>query len=558
MIKWLFVLLLTVGCAAQTRPFPLRAPMTQDTDLASVYVKCRREAAKTVCAPEAYESPLYWDGVDSIVFRPLSEALGVVTSGEAVNVNSLDEVPDSSWFTNRGPLSVDDVRLGGCTQQQMLDPDTAADGSWIVDRGKTEGSTGGFRVNVPGKGKYMLKVEDKDDHAERQAAASVIGAAVYHAVGFNTVCEQVLYIRPSILHLMPGLISKGNFSPDKPFNQRALDNMLAQSTHLGDRIRVSASAWLDGRIIGPFRYEGTRQDDPNDVVAHENRRELRGMRVLAAWLNRYDAREENSLDTWLADDARHPNSSPGHVVHYQLDLSEVLGGDWSALGFDQISRRLGTSYILDWSDFGLDLATLGIPSRPWDRVRTTPGRELFGYFDVKGFDPGQWKSEYPNPAFTRLTERDAAWMARILARFTPAMIKALVDAGRLSKPDDAKYLEGVLEGRLARILERYLLRLSPITRVHLDGDELCGTDLADQRHVRDAARFHYTARTQTGHALATRLLGDGEVCVTLSHDLGRYTIVRVDDGVATGPLIVHLYNLGNDGFQVVGLERPPR
>ena len=558
MMKWLLVLLFTVGCGSQMRPFPLRAPMTQDTDLASVYVKCRREDSKTVCAPAFYESPLYWDGVDSIVFRPLSEALGVVTSGEAINVNSMDEVPDSSWFTNRAPLTPEDVRLGGCTPDQMLDPDGAADGSWMIDRGKTEGSTGGFRVNVPGKGKYMLKVEDKDDHPDRQAAASVIGAAVYHAAGFNTVCEQVLYIKPSLLHLMPGLIAKGNFSPDKPFDQQALDKMLAQSTHLGDRVRVSASAWLSGRIIGPFRYHGTRDDDPNDVIAHENRRELRGMRVLAGWLNRYDAREENSLDTWVADDRHHPNSSPGHVVHYQLDLSEVLGGDWSALGFDQISRRLGTSYILDWREFGQDLVTFGIPTRPWDRARTTPGHELFGYFDTVSYNPDQWKSEYPNPAFTRMTERDAAWMARILARVTPDMIKALVGAGRLSKPEDATYLEGVLEGRLDRLLERYLLRLSPITNVHVDGDELCGVDLAEQRHLRDTALFHYTAIVQPTHALAITHHDDGQVCVSLSHGTSRYVVVRMSDGVAAGPLLVHLYDLGAAGFRLVGLERPPR
>lgn len=40
-------------------------------------------------------------------------------------------------------------------------------------------------------------------------------------------------------------------------------------------------------------------------------------------------------------------------------------------------------------------------------------------------------------------------------------------------------------------------------------------------------------------------------------DPSRYVRVRVDDGVAPGPLVAHLYNLGPiRGFRLVGLERP--
>src|ERR1700722_10593584 len=94
------------GCAAGDRPFQLRDPMTVDTDLGPVTVACRasptpKDPHHVSCAPEVYVSPLYWDGADNMLFRPLSEAVGVEHHGEAVNVNSLDDVPDSSWFTNR-------------------------------------------------------------------------------------------------------------------------------------------------------------------------------------------------------------------------------------------------------------------------------------------------------------------------------------------------------------------------------------------------------------------------------------------------------------------------
>src|SRR5437899_811684 len=83
---------------------PRRAPRTRDTDLRSVWVRCHEKqkdhknfplsGGEASCAPEPYVTSLYWDGADNLIFRPLADALAVRSSGESVNVNSLDEVPD--------------------------------------------------------------------------------------------------------------------------------------------------------------------------------------------------------------------------------------------------------------------------------------------------------------------------------------------------------------------------------------------------------------------------------------------------------------------------------
>src|SRR5262249_26099935 len=155
-----------------------------------------------------------------------------------------------------------------------------------------------------------------------------------------------------------------------------------------------------------------------------------------------------------------------------------------------VSRRLGYSYMIDWGDIGGDLVTFGARTRPWDTMKRVPGFERFGFMDVAHFDPEGWKAEYPNPAFSRMSERDGACMARILAHFTPAHVRALAELGDFSDRRDTDSLASVLEGRLERLLDRYLLRLSPIAHVAVeDRDALCGTDLAAWRGVRPAAAF---------------------------------------------------------------------
>jgi hypothetical protein len=511
-----------------------------------------------------------WDGADNLLFRPLSESLGVVVGGESVNVNALDEVPDSAWFTNRlgsHPMSTEELRLGGCDPSLLLDASTFVDGTWVIDKGKGTGSAPGFRVNIPGKGKYLFKGEESGDIHEHPSAAGVIGLAVYHAAGYNTSCEQIVYFRRSLLKLTPGLRSRANFADEKPFDETALEHILGNCAKRDGLVRMIASAWVPGYGLGAFRYEGTRADDPNDVIPHDDRRELRAARLLAAWLDRFDAREGNTLDSWFADDKRVPDSSPGHTVHYQLDTSECLGSEWA---WDAVSRRLGHSYIVDWSDMAADFVTLGIPTRPWDRAHRTPGREMFAYFNVEDFVPDQWKMEYPNPAFSRMTERDGAWMARILARFTPEMVSALAEMGMFSDPENTRYLSRVLEGRLERILNRYLTRVSPLSDVRMDGpDRLCAVDLARLRGVRAVKTFRYVAQWPKETPLSAQVGEEGTICVTLPHFAGdggppadsaeRYARVTIANAVASGPLVVHLYDLGpGGGYRVVGLERPDR
>jgi hypothetical protein len=498
--------------------------------------------------PKEYVSPFAWDGANQIVFRPVARFFAVDPAGRALNVNAYDEVPDSSWFVNRigrAPMSEREIARGSCGEKE-IDPNMP-DGSWIVDKGKPNGANPGFRVNVPGIGKFMLKA-DPGGEPERATGATAIASRIYHAAGYFAPCDSVVYFRPELLKLEPGLESTDNTGITRPFDQKALDNVLAGASKRNGLVRMGASEWLPGKPLGPFRYEGTRDDDPNDVIDHEDRRELRGARVLAAWLNHFDTREQNTMDVFIADPAREAQGrdavggvQKGYVRHYILDLGDCFGSVWES---DEISKRLGHAYYLDVPYLVEDFVTLGMIEQPWERSRRDAG--IFNYFSARDFDPELWRGGYPNPAFTRMTEADGAWMARIIARFSDEHIAAAVSVGKYDVAS-ARYLTETLITRRDRILRRYFSKLAPLADLHVRGSALCGVDL-------DVARNHAAG---------------GRFCVDLSSqrvsELDRsedpkYFVVELprpaSDGTPRTPVRAHLYDLGRStALRLAGIER---
>ena len=148
------------------------------------------------------------------------------------------------------------------------------------------------------------------------------------------------------------------------------------------------------------------------------------------------------MDVWLAVDAKHKRSSPGYVRHYILDTSDAIGGE---VGVDEMSRRLGHATSLDVGDIVRDAGHVrrrGAAVGP--RALRAGRREVRRTSRRATSIPSAWVPFYPNPAFLRMTERDAAWMARMIARFTPDDVRKLVELGRWSRPGDASYLTNVL------------------------------------------------------------------------------------------------------------------
>ncbi|MBL9027913.1 MAG: hypothetical protein JNL21_37320 [Myxococcales bacterium] len=566
--------LLAAGCSDQPRRFPLRDPVWVDDDLRPVSVPCYEHEdddgkKETHCRPKEYVSPFAWDVAEKTLFRPLVQLFAADLGFEAKNVNSMDEVPDSSWFTNRigvRPMTKEEVAKGSCPDE-MLDPSLDPDGSWVIDQGKPNGANPGFRINIKGKGKFMLKA-DQAREGEKATGATAIASRLYHAAGWYAACDTPVYIDKKLLQLTPGLKFADNSGVERAFDDAKLSSILEGAQKRDGKYRMLASRWLSGRTIGPFKYEGTRSDDPNDVVPHEDRRDLRGARLIAAWLGHFDSREQNSMTTWHSVDKENKDISPGNTIHWYIDLGDCFGSHWE---WESLNRRINKSYYFDPADIGLDFITLGIYERPWDRATVTPGAELFAYFPNDEFEPEGWKGGYPNPAFARMTTLDGHWAARIVTRFDDELIAAAVKVGDYTEPFHTEVLTKALIKRRNKIREHYFAKLSPIADLAVRGEELCGTDLAREAKTWPDTRFTYKATAWLGtmldrtQAAGVRAAPGGEVCVKLprvgqgglpDEHPERYLVVDIENGIAEGPLRAHLYDLGSKGFKLVGIERP--
>ncbi len=562
----LLVLASSAGCGgSELRPFPLKEPMWQDPD-----------QTPFTPPPEEYYSPFVWDFLDQSLARPTTRLLSVDYGAESVNVNAWDEVPDSSWFVNRmsrAPMSPEEVAEGPCEG-----PPPETEGPWTIVGGKPDGENPGFQAKMADGRRYLVKF-DGNVQEFRATSGDAVVSRIYHAAGYWAPCNNVVYFDRGILRIAEDADKELPTGRKVPFDAKDLEEVLSKATRMPDgRYRAMASLFLPGKPLGPWTYQGVRKDDPNDVVPHENRRELRGAYLFAAWVNHFDSREQNTLSMFieepLPEDAPEDAAVAGHVRHNFVDFGDSFGSLWA---WDRLSRRHGHSYIFDPLDILTDVVTLGFAVRPWDQAEFGPSGEIWGYFDVETFDPEDWKNEYPNPAFSRISERDGAWAARILAEFTDAHVEALVAQARLPEgvlPDE---LKRILIGRRDKLLRRWLSVVSPLARPTLGPSPegapmLCLRDLAVFGRVVDPTQRVYQAHAWAGRGLApqgrlpvARRLGE-EVCLLLPQVAGAseqrpaYHVIDVfagQSGKARGnPLRVHAYQTDATTYHVVGLERP--
>jgi len=389
----------------------------------------------------------------------------------AMSINTIDEVPNSSWFTNRivggPPMTVDDVARGPNSGNGP------APGIWTVVSGKSDGVTPGFTVTDTQGTRWFVKFDPPRWH-EMASAAEVVVTKLFHALGYHVPENYITRLTRENLVIGEQSRITAEDGGERQLTDHDIDRLLRMAAQDADgSYRVIASRDIGERPLGPFLYEGTRPDDPNDVVPHEHRRELRALRVFAAWTNHVDSKSINSLDTLVQENGR------SVVRHYLIDFGSTMGSaSIKPREYDE-----GHHYIFDPGKMVPGILGLGFYIPRFHTIHY-PDFPSVGYFSAEGFDPPNWKPRVPNPAFRRARPDDTFWAARRVMAFTDEMIRAVVRTGQYSDPAAEEHVANTLIARRDAIGRAWLTNVNPVIDPALDA---AGT--LTFRNAAVAARF---------------------------------------------------------------------
>ena len=461
---------------------------------------------------------------------------------KAGNVNALDEVPDSSWYTNRHALRhmTTEELVRGPNRGKPPDLTNAT-----VTKAKMEGVTPGLQVKDVSGQSYLIKFDNKQ-YPELQSGAEVIATKILYAAGYNVPENYIAHLDPTRLAIEAEV---GEGKSKRPFTQDDLARMLQNAAREPDgRYRVLASKLLAGKAKGPFPYVGLRSDDPNDLIPHEHRRELRGLRVIASWINHWDLKDMNTLDMYVEEGGRK------FLRHHLIDFGSALGGGKSPLEYFH-----GREYAFDTGSIMKELFTLGLHVTPDEKSTPLISPDV-GIFSARDFDPAEWKPSVRVMPFDNMTEQDAAWATRIILSLTEEELRAIVKTAEYTNPRATDYILKTLLERRQMIARHWLKTTNPLAnfavKTGTGGVALGFTDLVAEhdltggvpQYIYDISlggrRTGKKTSSETTIPLGAALEGDVEVRIWTTRE-----------GVESNPTIVHVRSNAGGTYALSRIER---
>jgi len=470
--------------------------------------------------------------------RRYISAQAIDTLGEVIN--------DPAWFVNR--IGSREMSLEELVRGPGNDRPPSTNGKWQIVGAKHAGVTPGFRIKDSTGQFYLLKF-DPLKNPEMSTGADVIGARFFHALGYSTPENYIVNFTVDQLEMGENVIFwDAEGVKERQMTNPDLANMSDKIPRDRDgRIRATASRFLSVRPVGEFRYYGTRSDDPNDIVPHEHRRDLRGLFVFAAWLNHNDSRAINNLDGVFEQDGLR------YVKHYLIDFGAILG---SASVLSN-SARDGNAYFWEFKPTLAQIASVGLWSPRWARARFVK-KPALGMIEHPTFEPELWKPNYPNPAFQNRLPDDEYWAAKKVMAFSDEAIAAIINEGQFSDSAATELLTDYLIKRRDRIGEVYFAKVLPLESFRIEAGQLKFEDLQLKHGLIDSRDYSISwsrfDNASEQHAAINGGEGSALPEVAAKSPAGAYFAAKIvaDDPAKTVTAYLRKTSVG---FEIVGLDR---
>jgi len=454
-------------------------------------------------------------------------------------VNTLGEPLDSQWFTNR--IGRREMTIEELVRGPGDDHPPTPGGRWTIVSAKNEGHTPGFVIEDEEGERFVFKFDPKK-HPEMASGADYLGSRFFHALGYWVPQNYLVEFRPEDLEVRAGVTITDPGGRVRQMLPSDVAWILENTPKRPDgRVRALASRYLKGKPLGGFRYHDTRDDDPDDIVPHEHRRDLRGLYVFASWLGHDDSRGVNTLDMLVEEGGRK------FIRHHLIDFGSLLG----SASEEPNSPRGGHEYLYDPAYMFREIFSLGLYAPRW-YTHDYAKYPSVGLFEYEIYRPDEWKPEYRNPAFTNRLPDDTYWAAKKVVAFSDEMLEALIDSARYSDPEAAAWLLTCLKERRDRIGREYFSRVLPLDGFRVREGRLEYEHLAERYGYWAAPEIRVTWSEFDNEAESHRALEASGADVPGS--TAEYLAAKLVGDDPRKTVTVYLRGIGMER-EVVGIER---
>ena len=208
---------------------------------------------------------------------------------------------------------------------------------------------------------------DPESNPEMATGAEMVATKLFWALGFHVPENHLAVLRRDNLVVGDTATIRDLTGRKRKLTEGDVDELLTRGARNDDdTFRVIASKALAGKPVGPYRYYGTRPDDPNDILPHEHRRELRGpARLLGVAQPRRLAQHQ------LPRHASSSGTAASCVWHHLIDFGSTLG----SASLHAQKPRAGNEYIWEARPTVITALTLGLYGAAVD-PRRVPGHQV--------------------------------------------------------------------------------------------------------------------------------------------------------------------------------------